>query len=107
MNTRRKRAAQRSSPPPEAIKPLAGSPAHSSRRSSANLTGIGSALDECVGAICLVEVTLHSLESQEIGSQEQEVLRRALKAIWCVHDWLYKLPPGDPGAAGPERKDAP
>lgn len=105
MNARRKRAAKQSSPPPEKDKPVAGSPANSSRRDSSNLAGIGSALDECVGAICLVEVTLHSLESQEIGSPEQEVLRRALKAIWCVHDWVYDLAPSDLDSAGPEAED--
>lgn len=107
MNARRKRVAKRPSPPPEETKPIAGSPANSSRRHSVNLAGIDSALDECVGAICLVEVTLHSLESQEIGSPEQEVLRRALKSIWCVHDWVYELTPGDLGGAGSEREDQP
>ena len=55
------------------------------------MVGAESALDECVGAICLVEVTLHSLEFQEIASPEQEVLKRALKAIWFVHDWIDEL----------------
>lgn len=107
MNTPRKRAAKRPSPPPEYDKRLAGSPATLPRRDSSNLSGIGSALDECVGAICLVEVTLHSLESQEIGSPEQEVLRRALKAIWYVHDWVYELTPDDLGASGSDREDEP
>lgn len=52
-------------------------------------------LHECVGAICLVEVTLHSLESQEIAFPEQEVLRRALKSVWSVHDWIDELKPED------------
>lgn len=38
---------------------------------------------------------MHSLESQEIGFPEQEVLRRALKSIWSVHDWIYELKPHD------------
>jgi hypothetical protein len=107
MKARRKRAAKRTSQPSEKDKPVACSPANSSRRDSSNLASIGTALDECIGAICLVEVTLHSLESQEIGSPEQEVLRRALKAIWCVHDWVYELTPDDLDATGPEREDEP
>jgi hypothetical protein len=55
------------------------------------LTGAQEALEECVGAICLVEVAMHSLESQEIAFPEQEVLKRALKAIWLVHDWINEL----------------
>ena len=31
---------------------------------------------------------MHSLESREIGHPEQEVLKRALKLIWSVHDWI-------------------
>jgi hypothetical protein len=34
---------------------------------------------------------LHSLEFQEIACPEQEVLKRALKAIWLVHDWIDGL----------------
>lgn len=36
---------------------------------------------------------MNSLESQDIASPEQEVLKRALKAIWSVHDWIYELTP--------------
>jgi hypothetical protein len=95
MNPRRKRAAKRPSPPPEKDEPVAGSPANSLRRDPASLAGIGSSLEECVGAICLVEVTLHSLGSQEIAFPEQEVLKRALKSIWSVHEWINELRPDD------------
>nr|WP_298724310.1 hypothetical protein [uncultured Steroidobacter sp.] len=61
-------------------------------------------LHECVGAICLVEVTLHSLESQEIAFPEQEVLRRALKSIWSVHDWIDELKPDDTAGESAERE---
>lgn len=61
-------------------------------------------LDECVGAICFVEVTLHSLESQEIGFPEQEVLRRALKSVWSVHDWIYELKPDDTDGESADRE---
>jgi hypothetical protein len=61
-------------------------------------------LNECVGAICLVEVTLHSLESQEIAFPEQEVLRRALKSIWSAHDWIYELKPDDTAGASADRE---
>lgn len=89
MSVRRKRAA---GPPPAGPKKVAPSPdsqaAFARQKPS---TSTHSALDECVGAICLVEVTLHSLEWQEIASPEQEVLKRALKAIWVVHDWIDDL----------------
>lgn len=60
-----------------------------------NSVSVETVLHECVGAICLVEVTLHSLESQEIAFPEQEVLRRALKSIWSTHDWIDELKPAD------------
>ena len=43
----------------------------------------------CLGAISLVEVTVRSLDSQNIAAPEQEVLKRALQALWSVHNWLY------------------
>src|SRR5690606_31807741 len=95
MNLGQKRAAKRPSTTPEKDKPVAGPPANSSRREYSDSVGLGSALDECVGAICLVEVTLHSLEWQEIAFPEQEVLKRALKSIWSVHDWINELRPYD------------
>jgi hypothetical protein len=48
-----------------------------------------SALSECSGAISLVQVTVHSLESQDIACPEQEVLTRAIQALWAVHDWIH------------------
>ena len=104
MNARRKRAAKRPSPPPEKDNPVASSPANSSRRDSSNLAGIGSALDECVGAICLVEVTVHSLASQEIASPEEEVLKRALKALWVVHDCIDDVAFKDREGEGTDRE---
>jgi hypothetical protein len=65
---------------------------------------VGTVLNECVGAICFVEVTLHSLESQEIGFPEQEVLRRALKSIWSVHDWIDELKPDDTASESADRE---
>lgn len=55
---------------------------------------VRSILGECAAAICLVEVTMHSLQSREIGHPEQEVLKRALKLIWSVHDWIDESNPG-------------
>ena len=52
-------------------------------------------LDECHLAVSLVEVTQRSLESLDVAYPEQEVLRRALKAIWSVHDWIDGLRVGD------------
>lgn len=107
MKPRRKRAAKRSSPPSKNDKPSSDSPIISSCRDSSRLANAESALDECVGAVCLVEVTLRSLESREIGSPEQEVLRRALKSIWYVHDWVYALTPNDLDGAGLGREGEP
>lgn len=60
-----------------------------SPRSGAPLPiSIDSILEECVSATSLIEVTLHSLEAREIGHPEQEVLKRALKVIWSVYDWI-------------------
>jgi hypothetical protein len=107
VNARRKRVTKLPSTAPGKDEPVADPPAKPSHRKSSNLAGIGNALDECVGAICLVEVTLHSLESQEIAYPEQVVLRRALKAIWCVHDWIDELTPNALDEAAPEREGEP
>lgn len=107
MNPRRKRPTKRPSPPPKNDTPSSDSPIISSRQDSPRLESIGRALDECVGAVCLLEVTLRSLESREIGSPEQEVLKRALKSIWYVHDWVYEFTPNDLDAASSSREGEP
>lgn len=91
MSARRKRAARRQPAGLTKAAPSTDSQAAFARQKSSTSASTHSALDECVGAICLVEVTLHSLEWQEIASPEQEVLKRALKAIWVVHDWIDDL----------------
>jgi len=48
-------------------------------------------LHECHLAVSLVEVTQRSLESLDIAYPEQEVLKRVLKVIWSVHDWIDGL----------------
>lgn len=58
----------------------------SPQRGGAQPVSIDSILEECVSATSLIEVTLHSLEAQEIAHPEQEVLKRALKVIWSVYD---------------------
>lgn len=101
MSARRKRAAKRQPAAPKKSTP----PTTDSPNASSSAVTARSALDECVGAICLVEVTLHSLESQEIASPEQEVLKRALKAIWIVHDWIDGLTPNDVDGEGTDLED--
>lgn len=106
MSARRKRAAKRQpAVPKKNTPPITDSPNASSRRGSSNAVTARSAIDECVGAICLVEVTLHSLESQEIASPEQEVLKRALKAIWIVHDWIDGMRSNDLDGEGTDLED--
>jgi len=95
MNARRKSVAKRPPEPSARNTPSADPPAPSSRQKSSKLASAGSALDECVGALCLVEVAMHSLEWQEIAFPEQEVLKRALRSIWSVHDWINELRPDD------------
>lgn len=105
MSARRKRADKR--PRVGAGKRTATSdvPSAPSQQNSPTSVTARSAFDECVGAICLVEVTLHSLESQEIASPEQEALKRALKAIWIVHDWIDGLRPNDLDGEGTDLED--
>ncbi|MGE3667314.1 MAG: hypothetical protein AB7G51_11935 [Steroidobacteraceae bacterium] len=69
-----------------------GQPA-ATRPETATPVSARSILDECMAATSLVEVTLHSLEQNEIGYPEQEVLKRALKVIWVVHDWIDESSP--------------
>ena len=107
MSARRKRARKRQPAPPKKRTPTAHSPGASSRRKSSISVSARSTLDECVGAICLVEVTLHSLEWQEIASPEQEVLKRALKSIWAVHDWIDELAFKELEGEGADREDEP
>ena len=95
VNARRKRAAKRPSATSEKDASTANSPTRSPQQKSSKLASAGSALDECVGALCLVEVAVHSLEWQEIAFPEQEVLKRALKSIWSVHEWIDELRPDD------------
>jgi hypothetical protein len=90
MSAGRKHAGKRQSARPKKNPSKTGSPA-APRQISPTLAGAQEALDECIGAVCLVEVTLHSLMSQEIASPEQEVLKRALKTIWHVQNWMGGL----------------
>jgi len=93
MSARRKHAGKRRSARPKKNPSKTGSPAAPPRRESSTQVSAGRALDECIGAVSLVDVAMNSLESQDIASPEQEVLKRALKAIWSVHDWIYELTP--------------
>jgi hypothetical protein len=104
MSAARKRAGKEPSAP-EKRTPTTDSPAASSGQEGPACIGAGRALDECVGAISLIEVTQRSLESKEIASAEQEVLARALKALWGVHDWIYERTPDDPDDAHANPED--
>jgi hypothetical protein len=88
MSAARPRVSKKHSGPARKSASKIASPAASTQQKVSPPVGIRSILGECAGAICLVEVTMHSLESQEIAHPEQEVLKRALKVIWCVHDWI-------------------
>lgn len=90
MNSRRKRVAGRR-PTPEKKPAPTTSPLTSSRVEGPKRISVENALIECVGAICLIEVVMNSLESQELAASEQEALKRALRPMWFVHDWIYEL----------------
>ena len=91
MSAARTQAGKRKSAPAKKSTAKTGSPAVSQPRGASRPVSVQSILGECIGAISLVEVAMRSLESQEIGNPEQEVLKRALKLIWSVHDWLHEL----------------
>jgi hypothetical protein len=40
---------------------------------------------------CMVEVVMRSLDGQEIGHPEGEVLKRALKILWPINEYLSGL----------------
>lgn len=94
MSAGRKRAVKRKSAPAKKSTAKTDSSAVSQRRRPSESVSVRSILGECAAGICLVEVTMHSLESREIGHPEQEVLKRALKLIWSVHDWIDESNPG-------------
>lgn len=59
-----------------------------SLRLSSAVTQAQHALRECIGALCAIEVTLHSFELHDMAPAEQEVLKRALQAVSGVQEWL-------------------
>jgi hypothetical protein len=89
MSARPEGPAQGRSAHPKTTASTAESPNSAPPRESSCPTSAESTLNECLGAISLVEVTVRSLESQAIACSEQEVLNRALRALRSVHDWIY------------------
>lgn len=107
MSAGRKRAGKRKSVSAKKSTAKTDSPAVSQRRGASGPVSVRSILGECAGAICLVDVTLHSLESREVGHPEQEVLKRALKLIWSVHDWIDESYSDDPDSENDDGEDEP
>jgi hypothetical protein len=106
MSAARKRVGKKQPESSKKAVPKSDSPADS-RRQKISPVGPRSILGECAGAICLVEVTMHSLEAREIGHPEQEVLKRALKVIWSVHDWIDESTPSDSDEESDAEEDEP
>jgi hypothetical protein len=107
MSTRPERPGQSPSAPPSDPTSAATVPSIP-RHDALPLASAESAVRECVGAISLVEVTVRSLESQEIACSEQEVLNRALRALWSLHDWIYdRMWPGAAAERGRDRECQP
>jgi len=48
-------------------------------------------VNDTIAAISLVEVAINSLEMQDIGSPEQEVLKLAITKLWALHDILIEV----------------
>ena len=93
MSAGRKRRGERKPARAKKSKPKAGGQSATPRPRTAAPVSARSILDECMAATSLIEVTLHSLEQNEIGHPEQEVLKRALKVMWVVHDWIDESNP--------------
>jgi hypothetical protein len=87
MSTRPERRAQAPSAHPGDSSSAVPSPIP--RPDFVPLTSAAGALSACSGALALLEVTIRSLESQDIGCAEQEVLTRTIQTLWAIHDWLY------------------
>jgi hypothetical protein len=104
MSARRKSANKRRAPAVARIPKKVEVSEASRRQMSSMLASAESVLDECIAAISFVDVTVHSLELREIASSEQEVLKRALKAIWLVHDWVDELKLHDRRSSRPDRE---
>jgi len=78
------------------------------RHDSVPIANASSALKKCLGAISLVDVTMHSLEAQQIAASEQEVLNQALRALRKVHDWIYdRMWPDNAGEPDVDRECRP
>jgi hypothetical protein len=107
MSAARKRVNKKQSEPAKKPASETDSSAGLLRQGASPPVGARSILGECAGAICLVEVTMHSLESREIGHPEQEVLKRALKLIWSVHDWIDESTANDPDDGSDHEEDEP
>jgi hypothetical protein len=103
----RKQAGKRKSVPAKKSTAKTDSPAVSQKRGASGSVSVRNILGECAAAICLVEVTMHSLQSREIGHPEQEVLKRALKLNWSVHDWIDESNPGHLDGDDEDREDEP
>ena len=106
MSAARKRTGKRKSVPATKGPPKTDSPIVSQRRGASGSVSARSILNECMTATSLVEVTLRSLEQNEIGHPEQEVLKRALKVMWVVHDWIDESNP-DLGGEDDDGEDEP
>jgi len=105
MSAARRAVGKKKSAPAKKSTSKTNSPGVSPRQGVSPPVGVRSILGECAGAICLVEVTMHSLESREIGHPEQEVLKRALNVIWSVHDWIDESTSGDPDEESDAEED--
>jgi hypothetical protein len=107
MSAARAQAGKRKSVPAKKKTAKDSSQGTSQPQGASGSISVGSILGECTGAICFVEVVMHSLESRDVGDAEQEVLKRALRLIWSVHDWIEESNPDDSDDMEEQGEDAP
>jgi len=108
MSTRPERPAERYSAYPKTDASAADSRGSAPPCEFLGPTRVESALNECIGAISLIDVTVHSLDSQQIAAPEQEVLNRAIRALWSVHDWIHdRMWPEQGAESGRDREAQP
>jgi hypothetical protein len=89
MSTRPERPVQGPSAPPKTRASTAESPNSAPPCESFCPKNARSVLRDCVGALSLLQVTVRSLEAQDIACAEQDVLTRAIQGLWSLHDWLH------------------
>lgn len=89
MSAQPERPAQGPATHPKSTVSTADSPSTTPSRESFCPKNARSAFGDCAGAISLLQVTVRSLEAQEVACAEQEVLTQAIQTLGSLRDWLH------------------